>query len=609
MLTDAEILVLKLAFERRLLDEATLARCVAIYKASGGSRQLGAILTTEGKIKTDAALKIGELSKTSAQAKGSIIVSRRDMEDELLIKLIESTKVLDDATIKRAQLEQKGYEKQGRFISLGDILTNRNLISQINFRKLIKRVHDRLATCAGCYRHFVTPKPVEPGTYPCRHCGKTIFAGELPDQAFSLINGSVDGSWKGPRPAANTDPQGSGLLPGPRDSTAVRRPAPAPAIPGAHSKDLSDLNDSSDSKDPNRIFMTGRFDAIPVVAPPPPPSANSNTADEEMTVALSSLSSSTEAKAAPTGARFGDFEVIAELARGGYGVVYKARYNETLVALKILLGGNEANEQAVKRFEREAQICKKLKHHGVVGAISSGEIQNFPYLALEFIEGDTLEQRIQSGAMDPKVAAKILKDVAEAVHYAHTKGIVHRDLKPANVIISDETQQPKVIDFGVAKSLKDEMKFTQSNTTIGTPFYMSPEQVKGQHDSVGPRTDVYALGVILYEMIVGEVPFSGENPMELYHNIASEDVELPTLRQSRIPQDLETICLVAMSKEIAARYESAQALADDLGRFLSNRPIEARRPGLAIWTNPYVLIGAAIGFAVLLVVAVKLLKG
>lgn len=601
MLTDAEILVLKLAFERRLINASMLANCVTLYKASGGTRRLGDIICREGGVNPSEASRIGELANKARQSRGSIIVSRSQMEDELLKKLLQHNRILDDATLKRVQLEQQTLERNGRFSSLGEILASRNLISQINLRKSMKQGLDRLATCVGCYRHFVTPQVLPQKEYPCRHCGQTIYVGELPERAYQAMSSHSH---------SLQNPQGNGATGtmGPRDTGYIRKQAG----PGAAAQPKAA---AAPEKDPNRVFMTGRFEAIQLPKPQPkstppinPNYQGKNTVDEELTVALSDLNKGKEAKKASKGAKFGDFEILDELARGGFGVVYKAMLNDKVVALKVLIGGEEADKQAIRRFNKEAELCKKLRHPGIVALVASGKIQDFPFIAMEFVSGDTIEQRINDGSMDPKISAKFVKSIAEAVHHAHRVGIIHRDLKPANLILCDDTGMPKIIDFGVAKNVDDEMRYTQSGVAVGTPYYMSPEQVKGEGDLVGPRTDVYALGVILYEMLTGTVPFKGENPMELYHNIASEEVILPSQHQARIPKDLETICLVAMAKEIEDRYDSAQAMAKDLGRFLSGRPVEARRPSGSIFFNPIFLIVASLLIAVSIIVGVALLK-
>lgn len=630
MLQDAEILVLKLSLERRLIDSSKISQCVALYKAANKSRSLGDILTKEGGINRQQAAFVGQLAQKARQSRGALMVSRLELEDQLIVKLIQHEKQLESDALKKALMEQKSLAQKGRVMSLGEVLAARHLISNLMLKKMRTRARQRLATCASCYRHYITPQVLPNPEYPCRHCGKTIYVGDLPDKAYTEMSQASAQPAGNPRASGHmrAGPRSSGAIRNPRASGNIRGGQLPPAInagsgahaspavgSGAHALNLNAGSDArhpalkKKAKNPDRIFMTGRFEAIPSLAPKEtlPPTAESVQADEEMTMALKDLKGNEKARKAPTGARFGDFEIIEEMARGGMGVIYKAQKGERLVALKVLLAGDEAAESTLKRFKKEAEISRKLKHPGIVAFIGAGEIQDFPYLALEFIEGDTVEEMLANGPMDPKIAAKILRDVAEAVHHAHKRSIVHRDLKPANIIIDEDSSKPKVIDFGVAKAL-DAMTMTQSGVAIGTPYYMSPEQVKGQNELIGPRTDVYSLGVILYEMLTGTVPFQGDNPMELYHNIASEEIQLPTSRQSRIPVELETICLVAMGKEPEQRYPDALEMAKDLARFLGGRPIEARRPGsgiMALLTNPIVLIVGAVIFAVALIVIVS----
>src|SRR5581483_9565765 len=247
------------------------------------------------------------------------------------------------------------------------------------------------------------------------------------------------------------------------------------------------------------------------------------------------------------------------------GIIYKARRKgaQKLLALKVLISGVAATAEQVERFEREGENARKLRHAGIVRVYDAGRHEGYHYIAMEFVEGETLESLLTKGALEPRRAARIIRDVARAVDYMHQSGIVHRDLKPGNIILN-EADAPKLIDFGLAKAIDRRAKLTRSGAAIGTPYYMPPEQVRGENEKVGPPSDVYALGAILFEMIVGEVPFKAENPVELYHKIASSELVLPGTLKDGIPDDLTTIVAKSMEKEPKDRYATAVALADEL---------------------------------------------
>ena len=272
------------------------------------------------------------------------------------------------------------------------------------------------------------------------------------------------------------------------------------------------------------------------------------------------------------------FEVFEELGRGGMSVVYRARqvYPSRVVAIKFLLAGVHADAERRARFLAEADAFARLRHPNVVRIHEVGEHGGLPFLALEFVEGVTLADRLGGAPLPPRQAAELAEQLARAVHAAHRAGVVHRDLKPANVLIAADGT-PKVTDFGLAK--QEESDLTATGAVLGTPSYMAPEQAEGRAREVGPPADVYALGTILYEMLTGRPPFRGATPLETLDQVRSRDPIAPGQLRAKLPRDLDTICLTCLRKEPSARYGSAEALADDLGRFLRDEPIRARRTG------------------------------
>ncbi len=272
------------------------------------------------------------------------------------------------------------------------------------------------------------------------------------------------------------------------------------------------------------------------------------------------------------------YDLFGELGRGGMGVVYKARHQALgrMVAIKMVLSGTFANPEELARFQAEAHAVAKLQHPNIVQIHDIGTHDGQPYFSMEYVNGRSLAQIISSGPMLPNQAARVVETLASAMQYAHEQAIIHRDLKPANILIG-QNGTPKITDFGLAKQL-DGNKLapsTQHGNFVGTPQYIAPEQATDSH-KVGPATDVYALGVILYEMLTGRRPFDAATAVETVDLVRHQEPVPPNQLQPRIPRDLTTICLKCLRKEPEKRYPTSAELADDLRRFLAKEPIRAR---------------------------------
>jgi eukaryotic-like serine/threonine-protein kinase len=270
------------------------------------------------------------------------------------------------------------------------------------------------------------------------------------------------------------------------------------------------------------------------------------------------------------------YEILAELGHGGMGVVYKAYQQRLsrLVALKMIRAGSLAKPEDLARFRIEAEAVAKLCHPNIIQIFDIGEAGNLPFVALELLEGGSLDAFLKSTPQPAKASAQLLATMARAIHAAHQAGIIHRDLKPSNVLFGTDGT-PKITDFGLAKRLEEE-GYTETGQVLGSPSYIPPEQAQGRAKEVGPAADVYALGAILYEMLTGRPPFKGASPLETVMQVLNEDPVPPSRLQPQIPRDLETICLKCLAKEPHKRYPSALALVDDLDRYVSDRPIHAR---------------------------------
>jgi serine/threonine-protein kinase len=268
------------------------------------------------------------------------------------------------------------------------------------------------------------------------------------------------------------------------------------------------------------------------------------------------------------------------LGRGGVGVVYQARHLRLNrgVALKMLLAGPYARPEELKRFLREAEAVAGLHHPNIVQLYDAGEADGRPYFTMELVEGGSLAQKLTGTPRAARPAAELVAKIADAIQAAHQSGIIHRDLKPANVLMAADGT-PKVTDFGLARRLESDRGLTLSGAAVGTPSYMSPEQARGDRSTIGPPTDVYALGAILYEMLTGRPPFRAETATATVQQVIAEEPVSPRRLNPQVPRDLETICLKCLQKGPSERYASAAALADDLRRFERGEPITARPPG------------------------------
>jgi hypothetical protein len=302
--------------------------------------------------------------------------------------------------------------------------------------------------------------------------------------------------------------------------------------------------------DPVAATLPPRAEAVTLTPAPPPP--------------------------APVAPVVPGYEIVRELGRGGMGVVYEARQIalNRPVALKMILGGGHASAADLLRFRAEAEATASLHHPNIVRIYEVSEVDGCPYLSMEYIEGLSMSQRLAAGPLPSKVAARYVATLARAVQHAHDHNILHRDLKPSNVLL-DAEDRPLVTDFGLAKRLNADDGQTRSGAVLGTPSYMSPEQVGGRKD-LTPAVDVYGLGAVLYELLTGRPPFRAETPLDTILQVLERDPAPPRPLNANVDRDLETICFKCLEKATQRRYASARALAEDLDRYLAGDPITAK---------------------------------
>ncbi|HEY7328718.1 MAG TPA: tetratricopeptide repeat protein [Gemmataceae bacterium] len=366
-------------------------------------------------------------------------------------------------------------------------------------------------------------------------------------------------------------------------------------------------------------FELGSHLDATVDAPPSTPDQNSLTMDHLPTEerdgagvdgAAKSVKVETKAKN-----RIANYEILGVLGRGAVGVVYKARQIglNRLVALKMLLAGSHAGQRELMRFRVEAEAVARLRHPNIVQVYEVGEHNGLPFFSLEFVEGGSLHGKMEGKPLTPQSAAKIMVALCQAMHFAHEHNIIHRDLKPANILLTPDGV-PKITDFGLAKRLEEneESSQTKTGTLMGTPSYMSPEQAEGRTHDIGPLSDQYTLGAILYELLTGRPPFLGATLLETIQQVRNQEPVPPTQLQATTPKDLEIICLKGLQKDAKKRYRHAGEMADDLQRFLNHEPIHARPVSRTerVWRwcrrNPRV---AALYAAVALLVMLVLVSG
>jgi serine/threonine-protein kinase len=292
----------------------------------------------------------------------------------------------------------------------------------------------------------------------------------------------------------------------------------------------------------------------------------------------------TESEPPPRLAHVAGYKILSVLGQGGMGVVYKARQRglKRIVALKMISPVGHHGPTDLARFRSEAVAVADLQHPNIVQLYEVGEDNGHPFFSLEYVRGGSLARKISGTPQPPREAAELVRALADGMEYAHQRGIIHRDLKPANVLLT-ESGQPKVSDFGLVKRLEDDSGQTQSGSILGSASYMAPEQAEGKNKEIGPRCDIYALGGILYELLTGRPPFRAASVLDTLEQVRKQDPIPPSQFQTKVPRDLETICLKCLQKEPAKRYATAGEMGEDLRRFLSGEAILARPVSRVEW--------------------------
>ncbi|MFG0333815.1 MAG: serine/threonine-protein kinase, partial [Maioricimonas sp. JB049] len=275
-----------------------------------------------------------------------------------------------------------------------------------------------------------------------------------------------------------------------------------------------------------------------------------------------------------------DYELLERIARGGMGIIYKARQRRLnrIVAVKVIADAEFSDKSAIERFQSEAQAAARLKHRNIVAIHETGEQQGVHYFSMDYVPGGSLANLLVEGPLAPAVAARYILKICDAIAYAHRHGIVHRDIKPSNVLIDAESQ-PLVSDFGLAREIGEMSELTRTGEILGTPTFMAPEQTMLSRAPPGPAADIYSIGALLYALLTGNAPFEAATSFDVLMQVRHLDPVRPSLRQPDIPSDLETICLKCLEKSPDRRYRTVLDLSADIERYLDGRPIRARRAG------------------------------
>jgi tetratricopeptide (TPR) repeat protein/predicted Ser/Thr protein kinase len=526
------------------------------------------------------------------------------VREQLWGQLLLEQRVVEQGHLQQLLLERDQRLRQGQDCSLGQLLVQKRWLDPNRFGVLRTQVEGRGRVCGGCNMPFLCSN----GAAACPRCGSPQahglngsgrFVAQVPTPSGRFPqppSGRHPGVGTGHFPAQGTQfGAGTGHFPAQQQSHFPQAPMSGtyPAQSGYGPGPMSGSYPAGPMSGGYPVApgpMSGSYPAGPMSGgyPVAGPASGGFGAAGPGSGAMPGVGSTVgglddsfgDSGELGVGKRIGRYEVVDELGRGGMGVVYKARTldgTNAMVAIKVLLAGEFASERLKERFKAEAEICQRLDHPNIVKVHEVGEVDGLLYYSMDYVQGQELQELIRAKSLPIRRGVEILVEVAHAAHNAHEGGVVHRDLKPSNVLVGQDGRA-YIMDFGLAKNLEADQGLTKSGVAIGTPYYMPPEQARGQHREMDRRSDVYALGAILYEIVTRRVPFTAKTQNALLRKIIEEEPQPPRQVRAGVPTELEVIALKALSKEKEGRFESAEEMAEDMQRFLDGQPIKARPP-------------------------------
>lgn len=507
--------------------------------------------------------------------------------DQLLGKVLLERGVVAEVDLRRLYAESGYHQNNGNSVSLGQLLVHNRLLDPQYFQNLEQEIAHAGRSCGRCQQVFMKA-PTAPEYCP---------ACQLP---ISRVAANL--SQNSPNPIHNPSPSlfQSAYSPPPSGSYQSAGYSPTAAPMGQHLSGSFNMNQASGVMPAMMNQPSGQIPAaIPVPGMSPQQAA---MLSGKFRMPLNGIApTETKSGSSPpatrpdsrpeggpkfgdklsSGSRFCGHEILCELGRGGMGVVYKAKSDKTgeIVALKVLLAGEFASKKVIKRFKDEISVLSNLDHPNIIPIRESGEENGVHFFTMAFVEGCGLDSLIKERKVSMRRGLEIVATVCEAIHQAHEIDIVHRDLKPGNIMV-DKDGVPYVMDFGLAKDLEANHSMTRSGVPIGTPYYMPPEQARGDHKSIDERADIYALGAVLYEIITHRVPFKAATTTELMRMIIEDDPTPPKQLRPHCTREYEAITLKALAKDMDDRYDSALDMADDISAALAGRPIQASTGGI-----------------------------
>lgn len=464
--------------------------------------------------------------------------------DNLFAKTVLDRGLVSAAQMQECLLLKKQEEKSGRQYNIGQILIKRRYITCADFLTIQNSLERKLYQCSVCKTRY-RARELSSEKLTCRGCGQVVAvsgAGRFSQVEILLSN----------------DPSNLIIPLLPADQVPVAAPVPAPVLNGSKNGKAKVWGGP-----PKRVDKVALEKTEPVADKKPEAAKDKGAAKNKGRYRPALDFDPGQLNALDR------FEIVEELGRGGMGVVFKARQSDNgrIVALKVITSSPQVSQAQINRFVQEGRSAAHLHHPNIIRIYDCGKYKNFFYIAMEFLEGQALNDFMKNSSPDLDLILDIFDDLLAAAHYAHENQVIHRDLKPQNIMIEHAGHRAKLIDFGLAKDFEEGMELTVPGQILGSPFYLSPEQTRGESYKVDRRSDVFALGVILYELTTGKRPFTGKSAAEVYAQILKARPTPPMALSGDVDEELQDIILTALEKDVEDRFQSAQEMREALKQY------------------------------------------